>query len=114
LLKKKASLQNIQNLEQTHEEVERQIKILKEEEKFLREETKKLDYISTIDIPRLQFTLSLYANISRIKWVSNPAEPLNISGVATQNGTPKPFDFNPKKQSSFEITNELWEIIAES
>ena len=70
----------------------------------------KVKSVSDHEIPRVKYALSLYANISNIVWDYSSE---NVKGMITSSvGEPtKMFDIDSSSASSFDITNQLWELM---
>jgi len=63
-----------------------------------------------VEVPRARHTISLYANISSIRWDFN--SPLVKGFVTSAEGAGiKAFEMDPVQTSSFEMTNRLWDLI---
>ena len=60
-------------------------------------------------------SISLYANISNIRWDA-PAADGTVSGciLPPNGGAMKTFEFKPTDSNRFEIANRLWALIGEA
>jgi hypothetical protein len=90
------ALRSIQNLEERHAQAAG--------------ENAQVRDMAAVDIPRVKYALSLYANISNIVW-DYSAE--NVKGMITSPvGEPtKSFDIDPSSATNFDITNQLWDLM---
>lgn len=64
-------------------------------------------------VPRIRHSLSLYANISSIRWdYDNDA----VAGyVAPSDGAPvRPFYIDPRTHTPFEVADSLWRVVEEA
>ena len=62
------------------------------------------------EVPRARHTISLYANISSIRWDYNSA--LVKGFITSANGSNiKSFELDPSQHTSFFIVNKLWELM---
>ncbi len=61
-------------------------------------------------VPIMKYALSLYALISNIVWDYNSQ---NVKGIMTSpdGDLTKPFDIDPSQITSFNLTNDLWEMM---
>ena len=91
----------------------RSIQNLKERHTQAVEENTQLRDMAAIEIPRVKYALSLYANISNIVW-DYSAE--TVKGMITSPvGEPtKSFDIDPSSATNFDITNQLWDLMDQS
>mmetsp|Transcript_4699 Transcript_4699/g.14360 ORF Transcript_4699/g.14360 Transcript_4699/m.14360 type:complete len:201 (-) Transcript_4699:23-625(-) len=66
-----------------------------------------------VEVPRARHTISLYANISSIRWDFGTS---NVKGFLASGGGSgiKAFEMDPAQQSGFEMTNRLWELMGTS
>eukprot|EP01138_Halocafeteria_seosinensis_P016427 gb/GECG01016758.1/.p1 GENE.gb/GECG01016758.1/~~gb/GECG01016758.1/.p1 ORF type:complete len:222 (+),score=51.42 gb/GECG01016758.1/:1-666(+) len=118
--------ERLQKLEQDKDEVRQQLKQYKEEKENAQERTQEInqqiDAISEATeklkadtearIPRVKHTLSLYANISNIRWDYDNDD--KISGyIAPPSSAVTPFEFDADTDS-FELADRLWELIDEA
>ena len=69
-----------------------------------------LKRVASIDLPRVKYALSLYTTTSNIVWDHNSE---NVKGIITsQAGEPtKFFDIDCSAKTSFDITNEIWDLL---
>jgi len=115
----------IDALEQERKGLEIRIKeqrMEKEEvEKFVKEiETKVNEMESSLEgakneykdqIPLMKHSLSLYANVSKIKWDFSGQNRREIAGTVCGSGVTQKFCLDEEQNSSFQIANQLWELI---
>ena len=106
------SMTNIQ-AETAEQNALRSIQNLKERHTQAVEENTQLRDMAAIEIPRVKYALSLYANISNIVW-DYSAE--TVKGMITSPvGEPtKSFDIDPSSATNFDITNQLWDLMDQS
>lgn len=64
------------------------------------------------DIPRVKHCISLYTNVTSIRWDEQSSTGA-VSGyiLPPNGGAMKSFDFKPTEASKFEIANRLWDLI---
>ena len=91
------ALRSIQNLEERHAQARGEIAQVRD--------------VAAVEIPRVKYALSLYANISNIVWDYSEVE--NIKGMITSpTGEPtKSFNIDPCSATNFDITNQLWDLM---
>tara|TARA_B100000524_G_scaffold288042_1_gene163100 strand:- start:442 stop:642 length:201 start_codon:yes stop_codon:yes gene_type:complete len=63
-----------------------------------------------VDVPRARHTISLFANISSIRWDYNSKL---VKGfiTSTDGAGMKAFEVDPEQYSRFDITNHLWTLM---
>jgi hypothetical protein len=88
----------------------RSIQNLEERQTNARVQSAQVSSVTEKDIPRIKYALSLYVNVSNIVWDYASD---NVKGMITSAvGEPtKMFDIDPSTSSSFDICNELWELM---
>lgn len=88
----------------------RSIQNLEERQTNARVQSAQVSSVTEKDIPRIKYALSLYVNVSNIVWDYASD---NVKGMITSAvGEPtKMFDIDPSTSSSFDISNELWELM---
>ena len=93
------ALRSIQNLQERHAHA-------------TGEKTQILE-LASVEIPRVKYALSLYANISNIVWDYSSE---NVKGMITSPvGEPtKSFNIDPGTATNFDITNQLWDLMDSS
>jgi len=64
----------------------------------------------SVEVPRARNTISLYANISSIRWDYGSA---NVKGWITSSagGGMKAFEMEPRCHTDFAVTNHLWDMM---
>ena len=90
------ALRSIQNLEERHAQAAG--------------ENAQVRDMAAVEIPRVKYALSLYANISNIVWDYSSE---NVKGMITSPaGEPtKSFNIDPSSATNFDITNQLWDLM---
>mmetsp|Transcript_8469 Transcript_8469/g.31283 ORF Transcript_8469/g.31283 Transcript_8469/m.31283 type:complete len:198 (-) Transcript_8469:8006-8599(-) len=70
-----------------------------------------LETLEKDTVPRVKHELSLYAHVSKIIWHYEPTS--RIVGHITDpaNGDVKEIDIDPTKESSFQVANQLWDLV---
>ena len=88
----------------------RSIQNLEERQTNARVQSAQVSSVTEKDIPRIKYALSLYVNVSNIVWDYASD---NVKGMITSAGgePTKMFDIDPSTSSSFDISNELWELM---
>lgn len=107
----KASVQaELTRMKLAEENALRSIQNLEERQTQAAAESAKVQSVAEIDIPRVKYALSLYGNISNIVWDYASD---NVKGMITSSvGEPtKMFDIDPSATPSFDITNQLWDLM---
>ena len=61
-----------------------------------------------ISVPKIKYALSLYANISNIRWDFNTID--RVKGYIAAGGTVRPFDLDKRQLKPYEVANFLWEL----
>ena len=63
---------------------------------------------SRADVPRVKHSISLYANISNIKWDYDAP---HLAGHVASGDAVRGFSIDPSRNSDFAIANQLWAIV---
>ena len=105
--------------------VEEDITLLRKEKDNLKEQTiraescgselsvreQKLWQDENVEVPRLRHAISLYANISSIRWdYSSSSKVKGFITSGTGSGI-KSFELEPSQQSEFAVINSLWDLM---
>ena len=72
--------------------------------------SRQLRHQESVDVPRARHTISLFANISSIRWDYNSKL---VKGfiTSTDGAGMKAFEVDPEQYSRFDITNHLWTLM---
>ncbi|KAJ6228628.1 hypothetical protein M0813_08665 [Anaeramoeba flamelloides] len=112
IFKKKDQLnQKVLSIEKQQESLNEEFEVLSKKEKEQENKLSQLEDQSSTIIPQLSYKMSLYANISGIKWKKEQSENNNVKGIIATQTDIKEFDLDPKKKSNFFITNKLWDLM---
>jgi len=65
-----------------------------------------------ISVPKIKHALSLYANISNIRWDFNTTE--RVKGYIATNGSVRPFDLDKRHMKAYEVANFLWDLTSDA
>ena len=104
--------------------VEEDITLLRKEKDNLKEQTiraescgselgvreQKLWQDENVEVPRLRHAISLYANISSIRWDYSSSKVKGFITSGTGSGI-KSFELEPSQQSEFAVINSLWDLM---
>ena len=63
-----------------------------------------------VEVPRLRHAISLYANISSIRWDYSSSKVKGFITSASGSGI-KSFELEPSQQSEFAVINSLWDLM---
>jgi len=63
-----------------------------------------------VEVPRLRHAISLYANISSIRWDYSSSKVKGFITSGTGSGI-KSFELEPSQQSEFAVINSLWDLM---
>ncbi|KAJ5074534.1 hypothetical protein M0811_01165 [Anaeramoeba ignava] len=105
--KKNQKNKSIEISEKIHQ-LKNHIKSLKQEKKQTEMQLAEIETRELDQIPKKKLIRSLYANISNIRFDLNSQ---NIEGVIIDKQNLQEFQFDPDSNSSFYITNKLWDLI---
>jgi len=110
--KEKSSISKvIMGTEADCEKLSAQTAQLDDEIKNVKSYHSSLDIDSGIEIHSTRILISLYSNLSNIRWDYD--EPTLVKGYVSkgERNDVRPFQLDPSKSSDFFITNYLWELI---
>ena len=99
--------------ESTVAELEAKLTAIQDEALVLRERKAQVMAAQKKVSPKVEYSLSLFAEISNIEW-DYAAETVKGIVAAKDGMTTKPFNLNPSHHSMFFITNYLWEIVPDA
>ncbi|CAM9875759.1 unnamed protein product [Discosporangium mesarthrocarpum] len=93
-------------------EAQAEIKRLQEEVRRADEAMENSVEAHLVEMPRVQNSISLYANVTDIRW-NYDAEPGKLAGWLAPKGSDsvQGFQFVTTGRSDFEVANKLWDII---
>jgi len=94
-------LGDIEDLKESMDQLVVEERKVKDREEDIEEET-------TVEVPRVRNMLSLYDNITRLKWVYTTDQ---VAGVITKPTEVRTFTYEPAKHSRYAIANELWDMM---
>jgi hypothetical protein len=83
---------------------------LRQAQSHVKQEVEKIRRDGDIDVPRVKNELSLYVNISNIKWDFNSD---HIKGFISGPSKMKKFDIDPNRCGDIASTDLLWNLIGE-
>ena len=103
----------LERMHAAEENALRSIQNLKERLTHATGEKSQILELASVEIPRVKYALSLYANISNIVWDYSSE---NVKGMITSPvGEPtKSFNIDPSTATNFGITNQLWDLMDSS
>ncbi|CAM9371687.1 unnamed protein product [Choristocarpus tenellus] len=103
---------HIEGLREVAVKTEGDIELLREKAKRVDEAMEGTVEAHLTNMPRVQNSISLYANITDIKW-NYEADPGMVAGWFMPKGsdTVQGFQFSATGRSEFEVANKLWDII---
>mmetsp|Transcript_75608 Transcript_75608/g.182731 ORF Transcript_75608/g.182731 Transcript_75608/m.182731 type:complete len:194 (+) Transcript_75608:192-773(+) len=105
---RKALTENIESLKGERDVTKAKLAAIKEEALQLAEKLAEVDAEASEDIPRIRYAISLYANVTNIRW-DFEREDVLAGYIAPPNGMPKPFEIG--HMSDFEVASRLWELM---
>ncbi|XP_060559199.1 kinetochore protein Spc24-like [Ruditapes philippinarum] len=108
----KAVQKNQQELSAKCQVLQKEKEKLLEEKENLSEEKERLANETMISLPKRREELSLFNNISRIRWDFEGSKN-DVKGYISNKTDVKPFSFDKRKCSQFFITNSLWDSMKE-
>ncbi|XP_045213697.2 kinetochore protein Spc24-like isoform X2 [Mercenaria mercenaria] len=103
---------NQQELSAKCQALQKEREKLLEEKENLSEEKERLANETMISLPKRREELSLFNNISRIRWDFEGSKN-DVRGYISNKTDVKPFCFDKRKCSQFFITNSLWDSMKE-
>jgi hypothetical protein len=63
-----------------------------------------------VSVPKIKHALSLYANISNIRWDFNTIDRVKGYIAVPDDGAVRPFDLDKRQLKPYEVANYLWEL----
>eukprot|EP00871_Galdieria_phlegrea_P002370 jgi/Galph1/3133/GphlegSOOS_G1763.1 len=113
-------IEEIMSSEDEFSHIQSKLQSIKLEEEKYSNNCSKIYNELTREIPRLQHTLSLYAEVSRLRtgrFFSSWEQLEDVfSGfiLSTEGDDVRPFEFNLKRFSNYDIVNQLWSMLEEA
>eukprot|EP00007_Cunea_sp_BSH-02190019_P009621 CAMPEP_0174241094 /NCGR_PEP_ID=MMETSP0417-20130205/21766_1 /TAXON_ID=242541 /ORGANISM="Mayorella sp, Strain BSH-02190019" /LENGTH=191 /DNA_ID=CAMNT_0015320289 /DNA_START=59 /DNA_END=630 /DNA_ORIENTATION=- len=101
-----SSAQAVKEMEKEQKELEARLQQLSVENEKLVQSEKQLRSETIVDAPKVAHSLSLYKNISRVKWDYDAA---SMKGVITRRTEVYPFNY---PEANYDSINTLWDLIA--
>lgn len=102
--------QNIQRLRQETLDVKQEIGSTESRATELSAREQQIRHQESVEVPRARHTISLYANISSIRWDYNSDLVKGFITSAQGSGI-QSFELDPAQHSSYFITNNLWDLM---
>ncbi|KAL1495961.1 hypothetical protein AB1Y20_014602 [Prymnesium parvum] len=101
---------NIKKLRQETEGLREKVHTVEGKARELAMREQQIKQEESVEVPRARHTISLYANISSIRWDYNSE---NVKGWITgaSGSGLKAFELDPSKHSQYFITNCLWDLM---
>merc|ERR1712169_34901 len=103
-------LDEISKLNEKAEIMDRQMKDLENEVILAEKRVQAAKQSEEISVPKIKHALSLYANISCIRWDFNSTDRVKGYISVAGNGAVRPFDLDKHQMSEYEISNYLWNL----
>uniref|UniRef100_A0A7S3PP82 Kinetochore protein Spc24 n=1 Tax=Aplanochytrium stocchinoi TaxID=215587 RepID=A0A7S3PP82_9STRA len=100
--------------EQQHHEkdIEAEVEALEKKMESLQLEQEELEKKAAASVPLMQHLLSLYANITKIKWDFSSESVAGVVSDAEGKGVVRQFDYSLENHTSFELANNIWDVIS--
>mmetsp|Transcript_39843 Transcript_39843/g.84962 ORF Transcript_39843/g.84962 Transcript_39843/m.84962 type:complete len:227 (-) Transcript_39843:118-798(-) len=110
LRERKKFQENVQRLKQETVELKKEIGSAESRATELGAREQQIRHQESVEVPRARHTISLYANISSIRW-DYSSDMIKGFITSVQGKGIKAFELDPTQHSSFNITNNLWELM---
>ena len=101
---------NISNLREEHKKLNSEKEVVKAKQKELASAMQQSEAHKEVDVPRVRYALSLYYNMTKIRWDFNCP---TVKGYVSSEKALRKFNIDQTKQSEFDTINLLWDMIGE-
>uniref|UniRef100_A0A7S4C342 Kinetochore protein Spc24 n=1 Tax=Chrysotila carterae TaxID=13221 RepID=A0A7S4C342_CHRCT len=102
--------QNIARIQQETLEIKKQMGAVENRTTEVCAKEQQIRQQESVEVPRARHTISLYANISAIRWDYGSDKIKGFVTSAKGDGM-KAFELDPTQHSSYDITNSLWDLM---